>query len=192
MSARHRAILFKTLLMSIQLEGGQLGFTKVPNKFIWTPDLSGNTKAVGMVILSYHPSRPSYSHLELITGLSRATIAAAIDDLVKTQIISYKKGSNRTHECNNYHIRPEPEWLITRPASLNSKLDLVQNLNQASLNSKLPLVQNLNSNKTNPNKTKLIRREFNYNDRKDEEDPRTKQGAQLLRELLIKSGLKTL
>lgn len=81
------------------------GYTRIPNKVIWSKILSKNEKLVLIAIMSFNPRFPSYSVLMEITGIQRRNnISEAIKGLVSKNILRYARGGSESGLSNEYKV----------------------------------------------------------------------------------------
>lgn len=92
------------------------GFAMVPNKLIWSREVSGSAKLVFQVLRSYNPSEPSIQHIRELTGLAKKTVLKAIQELEARQIISVRRrnGSSLRKPVNQYTVLDSSLWNLER------------------------------------------------------------------------------
>lgn len=88
-------------------------FAKIPNILFRTTALSGNAKLLLGYLYTYGKRcYPAYTTIVEHLGLSKPTLSAAVKELERQNVLSYKRGSGRSKKSNEYTIRPVSDWKL--------------------------------------------------------------------------------
>ncbi len=109
-------------------------FTKISNIVIRDPNLSTYAKAIFMLLKSYSPSFPSYSHILKQTGIgSRSTLSKGLSDLEWRRLI--RRTKSPTHKSTVYEFPPPNKLYFD---SSTDGLELVQEVDTNKTKLKIP------------------------------------------------------